>query len=38
MTNQDVIVTCYAVLMILIFFIIKIGVLYLLMSVFTPKE
>jgi hypothetical protein len=38
MTNQDVIVTCYAVLMIILFFIVKIGVLYLLMSLFTPKE
>ena len=38
MTNQDIIVTGYAVIMLLIFFIVKIGVLYLLMSLFTPKE
>ena len=38
MTNQDIIVTGYAVIMLVIFFIVKIGFLYLLMAIFCPKE
>ncbi len=38
MTSQDIIITCYAVIMLLIFFSCKIAFLYLLMSLFDPKE
>ena len=38
MTSQDIIITCYAVIMLLIFFSFKIAFLYLLMSLFDPKE
>ena len=37
MTNQDIIVTGYAIIMLLIFFIVKIGALYLLMALFTKE-
>ena len=38
MTNQDIIVTGYAVIMLVIFFAVKLGILYLLMALFTSKE
>ena len=38
MTNQDIIVTGYAIIMLLVFFIVKIGILYLLMCIMCPKE
>ena len=38
MTNQDLIVTGYAVIMLVLFFTVKLGILYLLMAMFTSKE
>ncbi len=38
MTNQDLVVTGYAILMLIIFFLVKLGILYLLLSLFTSKE
>ena len=38
MTNQDIIVTGYAIIMLLVFFIVKIGLLYLLMLIMCPKD
>ena len=38
MTNQDLIVTGYAVIMLVLFFVVKLGILYLLMALFTSKE
>ena len=38
MTNQDLIVTGYAVIMLVLFFVVKLGILYILMALFTSKE
>jgi len=38
MTNQDIIVTGYAIIMLLVFFIVKVGLLYLLMCIMCPKD
>jgi len=38
MTSQDLIVTGYAVIMLVMFFVVKLGILYLLMALFTSKE
>ena len=38
MTSQDLIVTGYAVIMLVMFFVVKLGILYILMALFTSKE
>ena len=38
MTNQDLVVTGYAILMLIIFFLVKLGIIYLLIALFTTKE